>query len=80
MTRKDSVEVHIVNYKEHLPVSEQRFTKFQKAKERDETNEMVKGVVKIDGHETEADVKPKYIFFFAKNDLYKMDSFIRENV
>lgn len=71
------MEVHIVNYKEHLPVSEQRFTKFQKAKE---TNEMVKGVVKIDGHETEADVKPKYIFFFAKNDLYKMDLFIRENV
>lgn len=41
---------------------------------------MVKGVVKIDGHETEADVEPKYIFFFAKNDLYKMDLFIRENV
>lgn len=37
------MEVHIFNYKEHLPVSEQRFTKFQKAKESDETKEMVKG-------------------------------------
>lgn len=41
---------------------------------------MVKGVVKIDGYEIEVDVKFKYIFFFVKNDLYKMDLFIRENV
>lgn len=67
LEEKDPLEVHNVDYREHLPVSEQRFTKFQKATERDETTEMLNGVVKIGWYETKADVEPEYIFLFERN-------------
>lgn len=43
---KDPVEVHTVEYREHLPVSKQRFAQIRKATEKDETIEMLKGVIR----------------------------------
>lgn len=46
---KDPVGVHTVDYREHLPVSEQRFfNKIREATERDETMEMLKGLIDQD--------------------------------
>lgn len=38
------MKVNNVDYRENLPVSEQRFGTFQQATERYETKEMLKGV------------------------------------
>ncbi|XP_062577795.1 uncharacterized protein K02A2.6-like [Saccostrea cucullata] len=56
LEEKDPVEVHNVDYKEYLPVSEQRIVEIRKATERDETMDMLKGVIKSGWPETRAEV------------------------
>lgn len=43
-TWQDPMKVNNVDYREHLPVSEQCFATFQKGTERYETKKMLKGV------------------------------------
>lgn len=61
---KDPVGVHTVDYREHLPESERRFAQIRKATKRDETMEMLNGVIKTGWPEAKADVEPEIQMYF----------------
>nr|XP_022296799.1 uncharacterized protein K02A2.6-like [Crassostrea virginica] len=64
LKEKDPIEVHHVDYREYLPVSEQRIAEIRKATDRDQTSNLLKEVIKNGWPETKAEVSQDIHAYF----------------